>query len=196
LVVIHLLELARAAEKAREAAFAVVAQHVHEEQPVLGLCVAGAERERLVGVAVDVRDVVRVAVDRDAGLGLLGAGDVGLPDPERLVVVVVAERRVGEGRIAVQQVVVLAELVLAVRRTLLQQLEPERVERVDQTVLAGRQDAHGLPVRVVVGAVGVRRSARRRGDTRRRRGREGADHQCTDTEHGRSDPAPGRHHPY
>ncbi len=70
LVVVHLLELARRAEERGEGALAVVAQHVHQEQPVLGLRVAGAERERLVGVAVDVRHVVGVAVDRHARFGV------------------------------------------------------------------------------------------------------------------------------
>ena len=95
LVVVHLLELAGRAEERCEGAFAVVPQHVHQEQPVLGLRVPGAERERLVGVAVDVRHVVGVAVDRHAGFRRLGAGDIGRFDPERFVVVVLAERRIG-----------------------------------------------------------------------------------------------------
>ena len=159
LVVVHLLELAGRAEERREGALAVVPQHVHEEQPVLGLRVPGAEGEGLVGVAVDVRHIVLVAVDRDAGFRCLGAGDVGRFDAERLVVVVLAELRVGQVRVAVEQLLVLAELVLAVRRAGAVGLELQRVGRIDQAVLTGRQDAHRASVGVVVGAVGVRRRA-------------------------------------
>ncbi len=103
-----------------------------------------------------------VAVDRHAGLRRLGAGDVRGQHAEGLVVVVVAEVRVGQVVIAVEQVRVLAELVVARERTLPGAEEQRGVGRVDQAVLARRQDAHRLAVRVVVRAVGVRRRARRR----------------------------------
>ena len=182
LVVVHLLELTRPTEEGREGTLAVVTQHVHEEQPVLGLRVAGTVRQGLIGVAVDVRHVVGVAVDADARLRLLDALDVRGRHAERLVVVEVAQRGVGERRLAVEEVLVLAQLVLAGRRPRAGGREQGRVQGVDQPVLARRQDAHGLPVGVVVGPVGVRRRAaggsRPRTPDRARCGGGQHDHRC------------------
>ena len=153
LVVVHLLEVAAGAEERGERARAVVAQDVHQEEPVLGLRVAGPEPGRRVGVTVDVGHVVLVAVDRDARSRGLGAGDVGRLDAERLVVEVVGELGVGQARGAVEQVGVLRQLVGTRRGPGAVRLELERVGGVDQTVLPRWEHVHRLAVGVVALAV-------------------------------------------
>ena len=68
--------LVRAAGEARELGAAGVAQHVHEEEAVLGADVAGAEHQVGAVVGVDVGDVELVAGHRDPGARAVGALDV------------------------------------------------------------------------------------------------------------------------
>ena len=73
---VHRAVRGRAAGERRERSLGRVTQHVHQEQPVLGARVPGAEHHLGARLAVDVGDVVLVADDRQPGLGALGAGDV------------------------------------------------------------------------------------------------------------------------
>ncbi len=77
LVLVRLDVGRRAADERRQVRAGGVAQHVHQEQAVLGTRVTGAEHQLGARVAVDVRDAVALVTDdRQPGLGVLDRSDV------------------------------------------------------------------------------------------------------------------------
>ena len=167
---LRVLALVGAAGEARELAAPRVAQHVHEEQPVLGADVAEAEHRRRARRAVDVRDAeAAVAHDGDVGARVIGPLDRVGRHAERAVLEVLRDLgRLQPGR-GVDEVVVHRQLVAAVRdRRAGRQVGGELGQRI-APARARREDA--VEAARVVGLVGQRRgTGRRRGDDRRDRG--------------------------
>ena len=165
-----------------------VAQHVHQEQAVLGAGVARAEHHAGARGAVDVRHAVAVvALDRHVGARADARGEVAFLDAERRVLEVVADLLVGQRRRAVQQVRVQRQLVGVVRRVCSGELEFGELLRVVEPVLAGGQDV--AKAAGVVGAVGLDGRRRRRGRPPSRRARP-RKRQQRDDGHRRRDDTP------
>src|SRR5579884_2102514 len=90
-----------AADERRQLRAPEVAEHVDEEEPVLGGRVADPELGLGARGTVDVRDAeAPVAFDRDAWLRLLGRLELPRTHAEGGVAVVVAERRIREAPVA------------------------------------------------------------------------------------------------
>ena len=109
-----------AADEARQLGAAGVAQHVDEEQAVLGGDVAGAEHRAAAGGAIDVRHAeALVADDRDvaARASMVRSTSLGL-DAERGVLEVLADVARPSARGRVDEVAVHRQLVVVVRRAL------------------------------------------------------------------------------
>jgi hypothetical protein len=149
-----------------------VPQHVHQEEPVGGAGVAGAEHRVGAGVAVDVGHAVGgVADDRHARLGRDRRGDSPRGHAEGRVLEVGADAGVGERRRAVDEVFVERLLVGVVGRQGAEPTEGEDLGEGVEAVLARRQDV--AEAAGVIGAVGLGRRVRgrhdQRGDEKRRR---------------------------
>ncbi len=142
------LDVGAAGERG-EIGVAVVAQHVHEEQPVLGLGVADPEGGRRTRVAVDVGDAeALVADDRDvrAPAGVVGARDVAGLDPEVRLGEVLADVGVLEPRRGVEQVGVEVALVGEVVGGGAVGLVLPGLQGVGHAGLAGGDDVEEAPV--------------------------------------------------
>jgi len=112
---LHLIHRAiarRAADERGQFGFGGVAQHVHQEQPVLGARIARAEHNAGARAAVDVRDAeAAVALDRHVRPGARRRGDIAFFDAERRVLEVAGDLRVRERGRRVQEVRVQRELI-------------------------------------------------------------------------------------
>ena len=181
---IHLAVRRGAARERRQLRPSRVAQHVHQEEAVLGPRVARAEQHVGAGGAVDVRHAVAlVADDREAGATQRALRGLDIPrlHAEGRVLVVVGDLRVGEGRVRVHQVAVERQLVEPVLRPLAGDLELEELRAVVEAARAGREhvvEAAGVVLAVGlngVGRMGRGRRARQRG-ARQHRARRRARH--------------------
>ncbi len=138
-----------------ERALAHVAQDIHHEQPILGAGPADGELELGARVAVDVRHPEGlVALNRGPRLGVLCAGHVSGRDPERGVLVELADL----GRLDVRgrrgQPRVHLELIGPVgRAAIVVGLIGQHRGHVVQRPLAGREDV--VEVALAVKAVGL-----------------------------------------
>jgi hypothetical protein len=173
------LRRVRAAREPRQLAAPGVAQHVHEEQPILGARVAEAEHRPVARRAVDVRHAeALVAHDRDVRARRVAALYVALADPERRVLEEAADLPGLQPGRRVDEVAVHAELVAAVRHRLAGAEEREQLGRAVVAARAGREDV--AEAAAVVGAVSQRLRRRRAGNQRgdlRRGGGSGGDRQ-------------------
>ncbi len=178
LLLVH--RLVGAAGEARQLAAAGVAQHVHEEEAVLGGRVAEPEHRAVAGLAVDVGDAeALVAHDRHVGARRVDALGVVRLDAERRVLEVVRDLARLQARASRTQVAVHAELVAAVGDGRAGGEEAASCDRVVAAVGARRQDvAEAAAVEGAVGldggvrareAAGERRQRRRAGDRRQAR---------------------------
>ena len=129
-----------AAEEGGEFGAAGVAQHVHQEEAVLGAGVAGGEHRVGAGFAVDVGNAEGfVADDRRPRARFDRRFDFGGRDAEGGVLEVVRDLFFGQPRRAVDEVFVERLLVGRVRR---QRAEPPELEQLTEgvePVLPGRQ---------------------------------------------------------
>jgi hypothetical protein len=150
-----------------ELAPAEVAHEIHEEQPVLGPGVAGAEHRAGPGAAVDVRHAGSpVPHDHHVGAGPVDPLDLQQRHPERGVVVEGAELALGQAGVPVPQAGVLAELVGRVRRAGTEHPVRQDVGEGGVAVLPGREDVVALPLAEVRGGAGrARRSGQREQDS-------------------------------
>jgi hypothetical protein len=158
----------RAAREARQLAAAGVAQHVHEEQAVLGPGVAEPEHRAVARAPVDVGDAeALVAHDHHVVARHVAALDVRGAHAERRVLVEARDVGGRQPGHVVDEVAVHAELLAAVRDGLPGGDERRQLGQGVQAARPGGEDV--AEAAAVVGAVGLLERRRTRGRQRRRR---------------------------
>ena len=165
-VLLEFLVGGRATGERGQLAPADPAQHVHQEEPVLGGGVARAELGARARRAVDVRHAGRlVADDRHVGARFDRALDLVGPHAERRVVEELVDLVRGQALVTLRERVVFPDLVGEVRRPGADRLVGEDFRERGVAVLTWWDDVAALAEAVVLGR--ERGRSRRRGLSRR-----------------------------